>query len=243
MTSREARARKEIFAKVARYYGDFHRRPAFSPGKSFVGYGGRIYNEEEMVAVTDAALDFWLTSGRYCDEFEKELGKYLGVGYVSLVNSGSSANLLALMALTSPKLGVRRIRPGDEVITVAAGFPTTITPIIQSGAVPVFVDVGLPSYNISAGMLEKALSRRTKAVMLAHTLGNTFDVKAVKAFCRRHGLWLIEDNCDSLGSRYKLGGKWGRTGSFGDISTSSFYPPHHIKPWVRAVRYAPAAYC
>ncbi|HOI43060.1 MAG TPA: lipopolysaccharide biosynthesis protein RfbH, partial [Elusimicrobiales bacterium] len=228
MTKQEAKARKEIFRKVSAYYKRFHGKPAFKPGESFVNYGGRVYDDKELVALTDTALDFWLTSGRYCAEFERRLGKYLGVKYVSLVNSGSSANLLAFMALTSPKLGERRIKPGDEVITVAAGFPTTVTPAIQYGAVPVFVDVALPSYNIDCSLLEKARSRRTKAVMLAHTLGNPFDLAKVKKFCDRHGLWLIEDNCDALGSRYKLGGKWGFTGTFGHIGTSSFYPPHHM---------------
>ena len=228
MTEQETKARKEIFSKVSAYYKRFHGKPAFKPGESFVNYGGRVYDDKEMVALTDTALDFWLTSGRYCAEFEKELGKYLGVKYVSLVKSGSSANLVAFMALTSPKLGARRIKPGDEVITVAAGFPTTVTPIIQYGAVPVFVDVSLPSYNIDCSQLEKARSRRTKAVMLAHTLGNPFDIAKVKKFCDRHGLFLIEDNCDALGSRYKLDGKWGFTGTFGHIGTSSFYPPHHM---------------
>ena len=228
MNKAEAKARGEIFRKVSAYYKRFHGKPAFRPGESFVNYGGRVYDDKEMIALTDTALDFWLTSGRYCAEFEKELGGYLGVKYVSLVNSGSSANLVAFMALTSPKLGARRIKPGDEVITVAAGFPTTVTPIIQYGAVPVFVDVSLPSYNIDCSMLEKARSRRTKAVMLAHTLGNPFDIAKVKKFCDRHGLWLIEDNCDALGSRYKLNGNWGFTGTFGHIGTSSFYPPHHM---------------
>jgi len=224
MTEQELKARKEIFAKVAAYYKKFHRKPAFRAGETFVNYGGRVYDEKEMISLTDSALDFWLTSGRYCAEFEQRLGAYLGVKYVSLVNSGSSANLIAFMALTSPKLGARRIKPGDEVITVAAGFPTTVTPIIQYGAVPVFVDVKLPSYNIDCSLLGKARSKKTKAVMLAHTLGNPFNIKAVKAFCVKHGLWLIEDNCDALGSRYK--GKF--TGTFGDIGTSSFYPPHHM---------------
>jgi len=224
MTKQELAARKEIFKKVAAYYKKFHKKPAFKAGETFVNYGGRVYDYKEMVNLTDTALDFWLTSDRYCAEFEKQLGAYLGVKHVSLVNSGSSANLVAFMALTSPKLGTRRIKTGDEVITVAAGFPTTVTPIIQYGAVPVFVDVELPSYNINCSLLEKARSRKTKAVMLAHTLGNPFNIKAVKAFCVKHDLWLIEDNCDALGSSY--GGKY--TGTFGDIGTSSFYPPHHM---------------
>ena len=224
MTEQESRARKEIFKKVAAYHKRFHRKPAFRAGETFINYGGRVYDEKEMINLADTALDFWLTSGRYCAEFEKRLGAYLGVKHVSLVNSGSSANLLAFMALTSPKLGARRVRPGDEVITVAAGFPTTVTPILQYGAVPVFVDVELPSCNIDCSLLGKTLSKKTKAVMLAHTLGNPFNIKAIKEFCSKHGLWLIEDNCDALGSRY--GGKY--TGTFGDIGTPSFYPPHHL---------------
>lgn len=224
MTGRETLARKEIFKKVAAYFKRFHQKPAFRPGRSFVNYGGRVYDEKELIALTDTALDFWLTSGRYCAEFEKQFGAYLGVKHVSLVNSGSSANLIAFMALTAPELGARRIRPGDEVITVAAGFPTTVTPIIQYGAVPVFADVELPSYNIDCSLLGKALSKKTMAVMLAHTLGNPFNIKAVKEFCSKHKLWLIEDNCDALGSRYA--GKY--TGTFGDIGASSFYPPHHM---------------
>ena len=224
MTQQEQKARKDIFKKVSAYYKKFHQRPAFKPGESFVNYGGRVYDDKELINLTDTALDFWLTAGRYCSEFEKELGAYLGVTHVSLVNSGSSANLIAFMALTSPKLGARQIKPGDEVITVAAGFPTTVTPIIQYGAVPVFVDVALPSYNIDCSLLEKAVSRKTKAVMIAHTLGNPFDIAKVKKFCDKHGLWLIEDNCDALGSRYA--GKF--TGTHGDIGTSSFYPPHHM---------------
>ena len=224
MTEQESQARKEIFKKVAAYHKRFHQKPAFRAGETFINYGGRVYDEKEMINLTDTALDFWLTSGRYCAEFEKRLGAYLGVKHVSLVNSGSSANLIAFMALTSPKLGARRIKPGDEVITVAAGFPTTVTPVIQYGAVPVFVDVELPSCNINCSLLGKALSKKTRAVMLAHTLGNPFNIKAIKDFCTKHKLWLIEDNCDALGSRY--GGKY--TGTFGDIGTSSFYPPHHM---------------
>ncbi len=224
MTKQELGARREIFKKVTAYYTKFHKRPLFRPGESCVNYGGRVYDEQELINLTDTALDFWLTSGRYCAEFEKRLGAWLGVKYVSLVNSGSSANLVAFMSLTSPRLGKRQIKPGDEVITVAASFPTTVTPIIQYGAVPVFVDIELPSCNINCAMLEKAISKRTRAVMLAHTLGNPFDIGEVKKFCDKHGLWLIEDNCDALGSRYA--GKY--TGTFGDIGTSSFYPAHHI---------------
>lgn len=224
MTKQEQRARAAIFRKITAYYKRFHKKAPFKAGETFVNYGGRVYDEKELIALTDTALDFWLTSGRYCAAFEKELGQYLGVKHVSLVNSGSSANLIAFMALTSPKLGARQIKPGDEVITVAAGFPTTVTPIIQYGAVPVFVDVALPSYNIDCSRLKGALSKKTKAVMLAHTLGNPFDLANVKAFCKKHGLWLIEDNCDALGAKYA--GKF--TGTHGDIGTSSFYPAHHL---------------
>ncbi|MCU0641426.1 MAG: lipopolysaccharide biosynthesis protein RfbH [Candidatus Margulisbacteria bacterium] len=200
---------------------------SWKPGER-IPYAGRVYDDKEVNNLIEAAREFWLTAGPWADKFEKGLAKFLGVKYCSLVNSGSSANLLAFMALTSPLLKERRIKRGDEVITVAAGFPTTIAPIIQYGAVPVFVDVALPGYNLDPAQLAKALSKKTKAVMIAHTLGNPFDVKAVKAFCQKNDLWLIEDNCDSLGSRYKLDSKWAQTGTFGDIGTSSFYPPHHM---------------
>jgi CDP-6-deoxy-D-xylo-4-hexulose-3-dehydrase len=193
-----------------------------------ISYGGRVFNSDEVVNAADAALEFWLTSGRYTAEFERGLGDYLSAKYVSFVNSGSSANLLAFMALTSPLLGERSIKRGDEIITVAAGFPTTIAPVVQFGAVPVFVDITIPQYNIDVSRLDSALSGKTKAVFLAHTLGNPFDVAAVREFCGRHNLWLIEDNCDSLGSEYVLDGETKLTGTFGDIATSSFYPPHHI---------------
>jgi len=220
--------RQEILEKVREYHREaFGKPPVFSPGDR-IAYGGRVFDSKELEALVDSSLDFWLTAGRYAERFECEFAAFLGVKHCSLVNSGSSANLLAFMALTSPKLGKHRIRPGDEVITVAAGFPTTVAPIIQYGAVPVFLDVSLPSYNIDVTQLSAALSGKTKAVMLAHTLGNPFDLQAVKGFCDKHGLWLIEDNCDALGSRYKLNGKWGYTGTFGDIGTSSFYPPHHM---------------
>jgi CDP-4-dehydro-6-deoxyglucose reductase, E1 len=199
----------------------------FKPGDR-IPYAGRVYDEAEVNNLIAAAREFWLTAGRYADQFEKDFAAFLGVKYCSLVNSGSSANLLAFMALTVPELGERRIGKGDEVITVAAGFPTTVAPIIQYGAVPVFVDVTLPSYNIDVSALNRARSAKTKAVMIAHTLGNPFDLKTVKEFCAKHRLWLIEDNCDSLGSRYHLNGQWGYTGTFGDIGTSSFYPPHHM---------------
>ena len=224
----EAEARQEILALVEEYAERLReKKKPFQPGDR-ISYASRVYDHKEMVNAADAVLEFWLTSGRYSDLFEKKLGEYLGVPYVSLVNSGSSANLLAFMALTSPKLGERRVKRGDEVITVACGFPTTVTPIIQYGAVPVFVDVCIPQYNIDVTKLETALSEKTKAVMIAHTLGNPFDLKAVKAFCDAHGLWLIEDNCDALGSRYTLDGETRFTGTIGDIGTSSFYPPHHM---------------
>lgn len=217
----------EILEKVRKYCRLAHaprNGEPFVPGKSRVNYAGRVFDEAEVTALTDAALEFWLTSGRYSKEFERKLAEYLGVKYALLVNSGSSANLLAFSALTSPLLGERRIRRGDEVITVACAFPTTVAPIVQYGAVPVFVDVEAGSANIAVSQLEKAYSPSCKAVMIAHTLGNPFDVKAVKAFCERHGLWLVEDNCDALGSKYD--GRF--TGTWGDIGTSSFYPPHHL---------------
>uniref|UniRef100_A0A7V3VU24 Lipopolysaccharide biosynthesis protein RfbH n=1 Tax=candidate division WOR-3 bacterium TaxID=2052148 RepID=A0A7V3VU24_UNCW3 len=219
-----------VFLETKRYYNTVHKREneEFIPGKSRINYAGRIFDEREMTNLVDSALDFWLTAGKYAEEFEERFAEFLGVKYCSLCNSGSSANLLAFMALTSLKLGERRIKKGDEVITVAAGFPTTITPIVQSGAIPVFVDITLPTYNINCAQLENALSEKTKAVMVAHTLGNPFDVAKVKEFCEKHNLWLIEDNCDALGSRYFYNGEWHYTGTFGDIATSSFYPPHHI---------------
>jgi len=224
----EEEARREILEAVSDYCDRFHNvKDKFKPGDS-IHYASRVYDHDEMVNLVDSALEFWLTSGRYTDAFEAGLGDYLGVPYVSLVNSGSSANLCAFMALTSPLLKERQVKPGDEVITVACGFPTTVTPIINYGAVPVFVDVTIPQYNVNTAKLEQALSDKTKAVMIAHTLGNPFDLKAVKSFCDAHNLWLIEDNCDALGSRYTLDGKTGFTGTFGDIGTSSFYPPHHM---------------
>ena len=213
---------------MAEYCDTFHnKKEPFQEGQR-IPYASRVYDRREMVNLVDSSLEFWLTSGRYTDEFEKKLAEYLGVRYCSLVNSGSSANLTAFMTLTSPLLGERQIKRGDEVITVAAGFPTTVTPVIQYGAVPVFVDVTIPQYNIDVTMLEEALSPRTKAVMIAHTLGNPFDLKAVKDFCDAHNLWLVEDNCDALGSRYTIDGETRFTGTIGDIGTSSFYPPHHM---------------
>lgn len=224
----EKEAREEILQAVAAYCDTYHnQKPPFEPGQR-ISYASRVYDSAEMVNLVDSALEFWLTAGRYTDKFEKGLADYLGVKYCALVNSGSSANLLAFMTLTSPLLGERAVKPGDEVITVAAGFPTTVTPMIQYGAVPVFVDVTIPQYNIDVAALEQAVSGKTKAVMLAHTLGNPFDIKAVKALCDKYGLWLIEDNCDALGSRYTLEGREGFTGTFGDLGTSSFYPPHHM---------------
>ena len=219
--------KKDILDRVEEYYRLVHKPKSsdpFIPGKSRVNYAGRVFDEKEMVNLVDSSLEFWLTYGRWSKEFEKGLADYLGIRFALLVNSGSSANLLAFSTLTSPLLGDRRIKRGDEVITVAAGFPTTIAPIVQYGAVPVFVDVELESANIDVSRLELALSPKTKAVMLAHTLGNPFNIKAVKAFCEKHGLWLVEDNCDALGSKYD--GKF--TGTWGDIGTSSFYPPHHM---------------
>ena len=224
----EQQAREQILEAVGLYCDKYHnQKKAFQPGDR-ISYASRVYDREEMTNLVDSALEFWLTSGRYTEEFEKKLGEYLEVKFCSLVNSGSSANLNAFMALTSPLLGERAVKRGDEVITVAAGFPTTVTPVIQFGAVPVFVDVTIGQYNIDVKMLEEAYSDRTKAVMLAHTLGNPFDLKAVKLFCDRYGLWLIEDNCDALGSQYLLDGKLYYTGTIGDIGTSSFYPPHHM---------------
>lgn len=221
-------ARDTILGLVREYCESFHnQQKPFQEGDA-VPYARRVYDAEEMTNLVDSALEFWLTSGRYTEEFEREFAKYLGVKYCALVNSGSSANLNAFMALTSPLLGERRIYPGDEVITVAAGFPTTVAPIIQYGAVPVFLDVTIPQYNLDVSQLEEAYSPKTKAVMLAHTLGNPFDLKAVKDFCERHELWLVEDNCDALGSEYVLDGESRLTGTIGDIGTSSFYPPHHM---------------
>lgn len=224
----EEQARKEILAMVKEYAEKFHnQKHDFKEGQK-IPYALRVYDSNEMVNLVDSSLEFWLTSGRYTKEFETKMARYLGVRFCSLVNSGSSANLLAFMALTSPLLGERAIRRGDEVITVAAGFPTTVAPIIQYGAIPVFVDVTIPQYNIDAALLEEAVSDKTKAVMIAHTLGNPFDLKAVKEFCLRHNLWLVEDNCDALGSEYVMDGETKLTGTVGDIGTSSFYPPHHM---------------
>lgn len=224
----EQQARGEILECVGEYCRKYKlgKKP-FQEGDR-ITYAARVYDEKEMQNLVDSALEFWLTTGRYAERFEKEFAEFLGTKYCSLVNSGSSANLLAFMALTSPLLKERRVLPGDEIITVAAGFPTTVAPIIQYGAVPVFVDVTIPQYNLDVRQLEAALSTRTKAVFAAHTLGNPFDLKAVKEFCDKNGLWLIEDNCDALGSKYEMDGKIYYTGTVGDIGTSSFYPPHHM---------------
>ena len=224
----EAEAREEILQLVEQYYHNYvEQKEEFKKGDR-VPYASRVFDEREMCSLVDSALDFWLTAGRYARQFEQEFSKLLRVKHTLLVNSGSSANLLAFMTLTAPELGDRCIRRGDEIITVAAGFPTTVTPMIQYGAVPVFVDVSMPTYNIDVSMLEQAYSDRTKAVMLAHTLGNPFNIKAVREFCNRHNLWLIEDNCDALCSTYTIEGEEKYTGTWGDIGTSSFYPPHHM---------------
>lgn len=226
----EQEAREQIKELVTEYYKNFKKplqEKKFEPGDR-LGYASRVYDEKEMCSLVDAALDFWLTTGRFSDEFEKKFADWIGVKFVSLVNSGSSANLLAFMALTSQELGERQIKRGDEIITVACGFPTTMTPAIQYGAVPVFVDVTVPQYNIDVSQLETAYSSKTKAVMIAHTLGNPFDLRSVREFCDEHKLWLIEDNCDALGSQYTIDGETKYTGTWGDIGTSSFYPPHHI---------------
>lgn len=223
----EKQARKEILEFVSEYCEKYHNKKDYRDGDR-IPYAGRVYDQEEMVNLVDASLEFWLTSGRYTEQFEEALCDYLKVQFCSYVNSGSSANLLAFMALTSPLLGDRRIMRGDEIITVACGFPTTVAPCIQYGAVPVFVDLTIPQYNIDVSQLENAISEKTKAVMIAHTLGNPFDIQAVKEFCTKHNLWLIEDNCDALGSTYTYNGHIMLTGTVGDIGTSSFYPPHHM---------------
>lgn len=223
----EKQARKEILNAVSEYCDKYHKKTEYLAGNR-IPYASRVYDHEEMVNLVDSSLEFWLTSGKYTDDFEKLFSEYLGVGFCSLVNSGSSANLLAFMSLTSPLLGERRIKPGDEIITVACGFPTTVTPCIQYGAIPVFVDMTIPQYNLDISQLNSALSEKTKGVMIAHTLGNPFDIVAVKEFCDENDLWLIEDNCDALGSKYTYKGQERFTGTVGDVGTSSFYPPHHM---------------
>ncbi len=219
--------KETILQAVCQYYQEHHQREPYQPGGR-IPYAGRVYDETELCSLVDAALDFWLTAGDYTKRFEQGLADYLGIPFCSLVCSGSAANLLAVAALTSPLLGERRLKRGDEVLTVAAGFPTTVAPIVQCGLAPVFVDVKMPDCNVDVSLLEQAKSERTRAVILAHTLGCPFDLAAVKAFCDRYGLWLIEDNCDALGAEYQLGGVWRKTGTIGDIGTSSFYPAHHI---------------
>lgn len=219
--------KETILQAVCQYYQEHHQREPYQPGGR-IPYAGRVYDETELCSLVDAALDFWLTAGDYTKRFEQGLADYLGIPFCSLVCSGSAANLLAVAALTSPLLGERRLKRGDEVLTVAAGFPTTVAPIVQCGLVPVFVDVKMPDCNVDVSLLEQAKSERTRAVILAHTLGCPFDLNAVKAFCEHYGLWLIEDNCDALGAEYQLGGVWRKTGTIGDIGTSSFYPAHHI---------------
>ncbi|MDB5053205.1 MAG: lipopolysaccharide biosynthesis protein RfbH [Bacilli bacterium] len=216
--------RQLIFEKVEEFHDLFHLKKPFAAGESNLSYAGKIYDKKEMVALTDASLDFWLTAGRFCKQFETEMAEYIGVRYALLTNSGSSANLLAVSALTSPKLGDRRLLQGDEVITVAAGFPTTVAPIVQNRLIPVFIDVDLGTYNISVDQIEEAITPKTKAIMIAHTMGNPFNLSEVVRIAKKYNLWIIEDNCDALGSRYN----GLLTGTFGHIATSSFYPPHHI---------------
>ena len=229
MKEEKGKIKKRIINLIKEYYQEVHNiQEEFIPGESYIKYGGRFYDEREMTNLVDASLDFWLTAGPWTNKFEKRFAQWLGIKYCSLVNSGSSANLLAFMALTSNELGEKKICKGDEVITVACSFPTTVTPCIQYGAIPVFVDVTLPSYNIDVTQLEEALTQKTKAVMIAHTLGNPFDLYHVKSFCDKYGLWLIEDNCDALGTEYTMNGVKKKTGTIGHIGTGSFYPPHHI---------------
>lgn len=220
----EDEIKKEIFDKVVEYYKLKHRKEKFIPGKSNIPYAGRVYDEKEIISLIDSALDFWLTAGRFAKQFEKEFAEFLGVKHCLLTNSGSSANLLAVSSLTSPSLEEKQLKPGDEVITVSAGFPTTVNPIVQNNLIPVFIDVNLDTYNIQSDKIEGAISDRTKAIFLAHTMGNPFNLDAVMEIAKKYDLWLIEDNCDALGSKYK--GKY--TGTFGDIATFSFYPAHHI---------------
>ncbi len=227
--SKKEELKKQILELTREYFKEVHEaKSEFVPGKTHVNYGGRYFDAEEMVNLVDSSLDFWLTAGPWARKFETHFAKWLGVKHCNLVNSGSSANLLAFYALTAQELGARQIKRGDEVITVAAGFPTTIAPIMQYGAIPVFVDMSIPEYNIDSFKLEAAYSPKCKAVMLAHSLGNPFNLQAVVDFCRKHNLWLIEDNCDALGSEYLIDGEWKKTGTIGDIGTSSFYPPHHM---------------
>jgi CDP-6-deoxy-D-xylo-4-hexulose-3-dehydrase len=216
--------KKEIFNLVTKYYIEKHKVKVFVPGKTYIPYAGRVYDEKEIISLVDSALDFWLTAGRFAKQFENDFAKFLGVKHCVLTNSGSSANLLAISALTSPKLGERRLKPGDEVLTTACAFPTTVNPIIQNNLIPVFMDVDVGTYNIKTDKIEGSISKKTKAIFLAHTLGNPFDLDKICKICEKYNLWLIEDNCDALGSRYNE--KY--TGTFGHIATFSFYPAHHI---------------
>lgn len=222
--AQQAKLRREILKKVGQYYAASKKANSFEPGISYISYAGRIFDENEMKLLVDSSLDFWLTAGRYAQEFERRIAKFVGVKYALLTNSGSSANLLAVTALTSPLLGKRRLMPGDEVITTACGFPTTLNPIIQNNAIPVFVDVELGTYNIDVAKIEKAITRKTKAIVVAHTLGNPVNLDVILKLAKKHNLWFIEDNCDALGSKYN--GKF--TGTFGHIATGSYYPAHHI---------------
>ena len=216
--------KQDIFKNVKKYYELQYSKKEFIPGKSKINYAGRVFDEKEIISLVDSALEFWLTTGRFAEEFEKKFAKFLGLKYCSLTNSGSSANLLALSSLTSPKLGDKKVKPGDEVITTACGFPTTLNPIIQSNLVPVFIDIELGSYNIKADDIEKAISEKTKVIFIPHTLGNPANLSKITKIAEKYKLWFIEDNCDALGSRYN--DKY--TGTFGHISTFSFYPAHHI---------------
>lgn len=222
--NKEKELREAIFEKVRELYALRKSEDKFVPGKSRIPYAGRVYDENEMTSLVDSSLDFWLTSGRFTKQFESNLAEFLDIKHCVLTNSGSSANLLAVTALTSPKLGEKRLRPGDEIITVACAFPTTINPIIQNNLVPVFLDIDIGTYNINVDRLEDAVSDKTKAIFLAHTLGNPFDLEKIMKLAEKYGLWVIEDNCDALGSKYK--GRY--TGTFGHVATFSFYPPHHI---------------
>jgi CDP-6-deoxy-D-xylo-4-hexulose-3-dehydrase len=215
---------KKMADLVKKYYDEHYKNRKFTPGKDIIRYAGRVFDEQELLKLTEAGLDFWLTEGRFAGEFSEKIADFLPVSNVILTNSGSSANLLALSALTSKKLGERRLKAGDEVISLAAGFPSTVTPVIQNGLVPVFVDIDLKTYNVNIDMLRQAIGPKTRCIFLAHTLGNPCNLDAVTDICKKNGLWLIEDNCDAFGSRY--GGKY--TGTFGHLSTISFYPAHHI---------------
>ncbi|MGB5967770.1 MAG: lipopolysaccharide biosynthesis protein RfbH [Spirulinaceae cyanobacterium] len=220
----EQEMRSKVLETVLAYYNFKFSARKFIPGQTYIPVSGKVFDEDELLKLVDSSLDFWLTTGRYAREFEQKFATWMGIKHCLLVNSGSSANLLALTALTSPKLGDQRLQPGDEVITVAAGFPTTVNPIFQNQLVPVFLDVEIPSYDIDVSQLEAALSSRTRAIMIAHTLGNPFDIKTIMAFAQKHNLWVIEDNCDAVGSLYENC----KTGTFGHLATVSFYPAHHM---------------